>query len=174
MTTERLIQSWILEVKYEFLKMLRMPAYSIFTLLFPLMFYVFFGLVMGPRFSNSKAAPMASYLISTYGTFGVMGVALFGFGVGLSVERGQGWLQLKRASTMPAYSYLTAKAVVCMFYSTGRRAVLARHIVRRCPHGANAMAPGRLGPSGRRTTILSGGFGHRVSDQRERRARGRQ
>ena len=35
----------ILEIKYEFLKMLRMPQYALPTLLFPIIFYVFFALV---------------------------------------------------------------------------------------------------------------------------------
>ena len=36
-----------LEAKYELLKALRMPAYAIPTVLFPLLFYVFFGLAFG-------------------------------------------------------------------------------------------------------------------------------
>ena len=37
------------EAKYEFLKCLRLPMYSVSTLVFPLMFYVLFGLVMGKQ-----------------------------------------------------------------------------------------------------------------------------
>ena len=37
------------EAKYEFLKNLRNPMYSVSTVLFPLMFYVLFGLVMGKQ-----------------------------------------------------------------------------------------------------------------------------
>jgi ABC-2 type transport system permease protein len=110
------MKSWTLEVRYEFLKMMRTPAYVIFTLLFPLMFYVFFGLIIGRRTSGSGPS-MAAYLVGTYGAFGVIGVSLFGFGVGMAVERGLGWLQLKHASPMRPFAYLAAKAVVAMVFS---------------------------------------------------------
>jgi len=38
---------YALEAKYEFLKVLRMPAYAIPTIAFPMLFYVFFGLAFG-------------------------------------------------------------------------------------------------------------------------------
>ncbi|MGZ5431978.1 MAG: hypothetical protein ACXWH7_03555 [Thermoanaerobaculia bacterium] len=34
---------YLLEIKYEFLKALRLPAYSLPALLFPVFFYLFFG-----------------------------------------------------------------------------------------------------------------------------------
>ena len=36
-----------LEARTEFLKLARMRSYSVSTILFPLMFYCFFGLAMG-------------------------------------------------------------------------------------------------------------------------------
>jgi ABC-2 type transport system permease protein len=102
---------YLLEAKMEFLKSLRMKAYSLSTVLFPAMFYIFFGLSMG-RQQSPDAVPMARYLLATYGAFGVMGASLFAFGVGIAVERGLGWLQVKRASPMPPAAYFLAKAVV--------------------------------------------------------------
>lgn len=103
------------EAKYELIKALRMPAYSLPTILFPVMFYVLFGLSF---LKNQPAGgvSMAAYLLATYGSFGVMGAALFGFGVGVAVERGQGWMLLKRASPMPPAAYFTSKIVMsCLF-----------------------------------------------------------
>ncbi len=99
------------EAKYEFLKALRMPAYSLPTILFPVMFYCLFGLSF---LKNQPAGgvSMAAYLLATYGAFGVIGAALFGFGVGVAMERGQGWMILKRASPMPPSAYFTAKIVM--------------------------------------------------------------
>ena len=37
---------YVKETKYEFLKYLRLPIYALSTVLFPVMFYVLFGLVM--------------------------------------------------------------------------------------------------------------------------------
>ncbi len=52
----------------------------------------------------------------TYGTFGVVGAALFGFGVTVAVERGQGWMRLKRASPMPPLAYFVAKIFMSMLF----------------------------------------------------------
>jgi ABC-2 type transport system permease protein len=105
-----------LEIRNEFLKRLRMKQYTTYTILFPLMFYCFFGLAMGSQ-QHGGAMPMARYLLATYGAFAVMGVALFAFGVGVAVERGMGWLEVKRASPMPAAAYFLAKAVVSIAFA---------------------------------------------------------
>ena len=104
------------EAKYEFLKNLRFPMYSVSTLVFPLMFYVLFGLVMGKQTIGSISTTV--YLIPAYGTFGVMGASLFGTAAGLASERGLGWLQVKRASPMPIFAYFLAKVVMSLIFST--------------------------------------------------------
>ena len=55
---------------------------------------------------------MARYLIATYGAFAIMGSTLYAFGVGIAVERGLGWLEVKRASPMPLGAYFFAKGAV--------------------------------------------------------------
>ena len=112
-----MLRIYLAEAKFEFLKYLRMPIYVISTLAFPLMFYVFFGLTMGQKASGG-APPMARYLLATYGAFGVIGISLFGFGAGIAVERGLGWLQVKRASPMPPAAYFFAKTASCLLFST--------------------------------------------------------
>jgi len=104
------------EAKYEFLKTLRQPAYVIPTLTFPLIFYVMFGIVFGGR-QAFGTINMGTYLLATYATFGVMGASLFGFAVGVAMERGYGWLQVKRASPMPPLAYLIAKTVMSTIFS---------------------------------------------------------
>ncbi len=100
---------YIAEAKYELIKQLRIPAFMIPTIGFPIMFYVLFGLVMQSGNRNSTEA--ATYMLATYGAFGVIGISLFALGVGVAVERGQGWLAVKRASPMPISAYFTAKYV---------------------------------------------------------------
>jgi ABC-2 type transport system permease protein len=104
------------ESKYEFLKCLRFPMYSVSTLVFPLMFYLLFGLVMGKQMIGGITTSV--YLIPAYGTFGVMGASLFGTAAGLASERGLGWLQIKRASPMPPFAYFLAKLIMSMMFST--------------------------------------------------------
>jgi ABC-2 type transport system permease protein len=104
------------EAKYEFLKLLRFPMFSVSTLVFPLMFYVLFGLVMGKQMIGHVATTV--YLIPAYGTFGVMGASLFGTAAGLASERGLGWLDVKRASPMPMTAYFLAKFAMGLIFST--------------------------------------------------------
>jgi ABC-2 type transport system permease protein len=112
-----LLRVHLLELKCEFLKMFRMPAYVIPTLAFPLMFYLFFGVAFGAK-SGVGATNIASYLIATYGAFGVIGASLFGFGVSVAVERGQGWLQVKRATPMPLSAWFAAKIGMALLFSS--------------------------------------------------------
>jgi ABC-2 type transport system permease protein len=104
------------EAKYEFLKLLRIPMYSASVLLFPLMFYVLFGLAFGKQ--QIDGVRQSAYLLATYGTFGVMGASLFGTGASMAAERGLGWMQVKRASPMPPFAYFAAKIAVSVVFST--------------------------------------------------------
>lgn len=106
----------LLESGFEFLRVLRAPAFAIPTLLFPAMFYVFFGIVF--RQPGAGGAVMPTYLLATYGAFGVISPALFGFGILLSTERGLGWLSLKRATPMPPVAYLAAKLAMCLVFAS--------------------------------------------------------
>jgi ABC-2 type transport system permease protein len=108
-----------MEIKTELLKLGRMRRYVFFTVLFPVMFYCFFGLAMNqnvPAGAMGGMPPMARYLLATYGAFGMIGATLYAFGVGIAVERGLGWRQLKIASPMPPAAYLVAKAVGSLFF----------------------------------------------------------
>lgn len=110
------MRTYLLEIKYEFLKALRMPGYSLPTLIFPVFFYLFFGVMFGAK--QTGAVTMAAYLIATYGVFGVIGAALFGFGVSVAVERGQGWLEVKRTTPMPMAAYFVSKLAMSMIFSS--------------------------------------------------------
>jgi ABC-2 type transport system permease protein len=105
------------EAKYEFLKNLRLRMYTASVLSFPIMFYVLFGLVLNSH-EAIGATRVPTYLIATYGTFGVMGASLFGTAAGLASDRGLGWLQVKRASPMPPFAYFVAKVLTSMIFST--------------------------------------------------------
>ena len=111
----RTLAVYVKEAKYELLKKTRIPVYAISTVAFPLMFYVLFGIVLGNAHDRKDNA---TYMLATMGCFGVMAVALFGFGVSLAMERGQGWLQVKRASPMPVSAYLLAKLFAAVVFST--------------------------------------------------------
>ena len=106
---------YLTEARHEFLKLIRIPIFAVSTIALPLMFYVLFGLA----FDGDEAGGVgrSTYMMATYGTFGVIGAALFGFGVSVAVERGQGWMRLKRVSPMPPQAYFVAKLVMSMTVS---------------------------------------------------------
>ena len=106
-------RAYLLEARYEFLRLLRTPSFSLPCLLFPPVFYLLFGVLLG-----GKGGPVAAqYLLAGYGVFGVIGVALFGFGVTVALDREQGLLTLKRAQPMPPGAYLVAKMAMALLFA---------------------------------------------------------
>jgi ABC-2 type transport system permease protein len=105
------LRAYALESKYEFLRLLRTPSFAVPTLMFPPLFYLLFGVML--NHGNSEAA---HYLFATYSVFGVMAPSLFGFGVGVAIERERGWLALKRVAPMPPGAYLLAKMAMAMLF----------------------------------------------------------
>lgn len=101
-----------LETKFEWLKTIRNPAFALPVVLFPVLFYLFFGVLF-----NHDNVEGSIYLLCTYGVFGIMGPALFSFGAGLATERGQGWLNIKEASPMPPSAQIFARIAVSIFFS---------------------------------------------------------
>jgi ABC-2 type transport system permease protein len=107
---------FLLEAYYELVKLRRLPAFAIPTIAFPVMFYLLFGIAMsGSRITGGRR--VSDYLLATYGAFGVIGAGLFAFGVGVAVERGQGWLLAKRASPMSPGVYLAGKVAASMAFA---------------------------------------------------------
>jgi len=102
------------ETKFEFLKLLRIPMYSVATLAFPLMFFLLFGSFYGD--AQTQGVTVARYMVATFGAAGVLSAALFAFGVGVASERGQGWMRLKRVSPMPPAAYFLAKIGMALLF----------------------------------------------------------
>ena len=105
-------RSYLLEAKCEFLRMLREPALGVPVIAFPAMFYLLFGVVL-----NKGSAGAAQYLLATYGAFGVIGAAMFGFGVTIATDREHGYLRLKRTLAVPAGALLLAKMAMAALFA---------------------------------------------------------
>ncbi|MCB1633857.1 MAG: ABC transporter permease [Xanthomonadales bacterium] len=97
----------------ELKKTFRQPGFVIPSLCFPLGFYALFGLLMPHRGSFDGT----TWFFATYGTFGVIGPALFGFGAALASEREAGWLDLKRVSPLPTGALLLARIGMSLVFA---------------------------------------------------------
>jgi len=107
------LPSYLLEAKFEFLRLLRTPAFSVPAVLFTPLFYLLFGVML----SRGQGGEAARYLLWTYAVFGVAGNGLFAFGVTVALEREQGFLRYKRALPMPPGAYIFAKMAMAMMFA---------------------------------------------------------
>jgi ABC-2 type transport system permease protein len=105
-----LVRIFLLESRAECLRLLRMPAFAVPVLVFPLMFYALFGILLGARAGPAAARP----LLAAFTAFGIMAPGLFGLGVTLAMDRERGFTELKRALPLPPGIYLGAKVITAM------------------------------------------------------------
>lgn len=109
MTFRKKLRAYCIETKFEFLRMLRTPAFSVPMLILPIMLYVLFAaMIFGEH--TAKDPQLALYMFASYVVFAATTPGMFGFGNGLAIERQSGMLRLKRALPMPFAGNLIAKA----------------------------------------------------------------
>jgi ABC-2 type transport system permease protein len=96
----RLVQAY---VRAEVLELLRYPSFSVPTLLFPALLFLFFGV--------PSEADDAAILMASYAAFGVLAVALFQFGVGIATERTSPWQVYLRTLPVSARVRFSARLV---------------------------------------------------------------
>lgn len=114
----RIVRAYFTAARYELVQTLRAPAFAFPFLVMPAALYLLFGVVMASNSPDMAANPqIATYLISGFMAFGVMGPGIFGFGVGIAMERDQGLLKLKRAQPLPTGAHLFAKMAMSMAFA---------------------------------------------------------
>ena len=109
------LRSYLLEARCEFLRLARTPSFAVPTLVFPPMFYLLFGVLLNG--GHGRGPHAATWLLATYGVFGVMAPGLFGFGVSVALDRERGFLALKRALPVPTGALLLAKMAMAMVFA---------------------------------------------------------
>ena len=114
--TTHTLRLYLREIRFELLRASRNRPFTLSILGFPIMFYLLFG-VMDKAGTLRGGLSVAKYMLASYAAFGMVGAALFGVGVGLALERTSGWLELKRASPMPPFAYLTARCAIAVAFS---------------------------------------------------------
>jgi len=102
------------QTKVEFLRLVRIPSFAIATLVFPIMFYAFFGLANGHQAYMNTTVGL--YLLASFSAYSVVSIALFSFGVSVAAERGSGATRLMRAAPMRPLAYFIAKFVASIAF----------------------------------------------------------
>jgi ABC-2 type transport system permease protein len=94
----------------------RLPAFSATSLALPVVLFSFFGLPFAGR-SGPRGVDVGVFLLASFGAYAVGQVMVFGFGIGVAVERGQKVDLLMRATPLPPGVYLIAKVAVGMLFA---------------------------------------------------------
>jgi ABC-2 type transport system permease protein len=111
------------QTRAEFLRYLRSPFLSIFTIALPVVLYLFVGL--GPAGAATIAGiPGHVYLLAGLASYSVANVMLSTFGISLTVDRSRGMDILMRATPLRPAIYLLARAIVALAFGVAALAVI--------------------------------------------------
>jgi ABC-2 type transport system permease protein len=138
MPFSRVIAAYLSDAKYESLRLLRTPAFSVPILAMPILFYTFFGVILN---GGHHVPGLADQMFVGWTVYGVMGPGLFGFGILVAVERNQGLLTFKRALPMPTGSYLASKLMMAYVFAI---VVMAMLVTAGLTEGHVTLAPNQL------------------------------
>jgi ABC-2 type transport system permease protein len=115
MSTGRLLHAYVTEAKYECLRLLRSPGFSVPFLGLPVLLYLLFGVLLyGDALRHDPKGGL--FIFMGFATFGVMGPGMFGFGISVATEREKGLFTLKRALPMPPGASLLAKLAMSLLF----------------------------------------------------------
>ena len=89
--------------------LLRLPAYWVPALLFPVMLYAMFG--------SREAGIAADYAMASFVIYGVIGVALYQFGVAIAQERETHWDRYRRTLPRAVGPRLTAQLAAAVIFA---------------------------------------------------------
>jgi len=126
MTTAPLLPMLWKQAWAEFLKLFRVPAFSVTSIVLPSMFYAFIGLGQAkqPLFGGAHVT-FGDYFLASMALYGVANVMVLGFGISLANERGQKQDLLMQSTPLPAAVYFVAKAASALVLALIALAVLS-------------------------------------------------
>jgi len=107
--------AYLTEIRFEFTRMLRNPAFAIPVVLVPLALYLLFAVVIFGE-AVTKDPNTGIFFFSAFSVMAVTMPALFGISASLAMEREMGLMKLKRAQPAPPGSWLVAKITVGIFF----------------------------------------------------------
>ena len=118
MTLARVFGAYAAEARFETKRHLKSPAFALPFLIIPVALYMFFTNLGGdPSQAPKPELQMPIRMFTGFSIMGVMGPALFAFGMAVAVDRDFGLLRLKRALPMPPMAYMLGKMVMSALFS---------------------------------------------------------
>lgn len=106
------------EVRDELYTLIREPAAMFFTVAMPVGFFALFAGLFGQQ-PASPGISVATFMLASFGVFGVVGVTLMSPGIGVAEDREHGWLRVKRVSPVPLPTTLLAKVIAALPIAVG-------------------------------------------------------
>ncbi len=91
--------------------LLRLPAYWVPTLLFPVMLYIMFG--------SGDRGIASDYRMASFVVYGVIGVAFFQFGISIAQERESHWERYRRTLPAAVGPRILAQLVSALVFALG-------------------------------------------------------
>jgi ABC-2 type transport system permease protein len=101
------------QLQAELLRLWRTPSFLVPTLVLPLVLYSLLG-GLGKGNTLEEGVSRQVYALASVGTYCIISVMLYSFGVNIANERGQRVNVLMRATPLPASVYLLAKVVTAL------------------------------------------------------------
>jgi len=111
------------QTRAEFLKLWRVPAFSLTSLLLPIMFYAFIGIGQSSR-QISPGVTFGAYFLASMAVYSVANVMIFSFGISVATERGMKMDVLMRATPIPPWVYLLSKCITAVVFAAMTLVVL--------------------------------------------------
>jgi ABC-2 type transport system permease protein len=104
------------QTRAEFLKLWRVPAFSLTSLFLPVMFYAFIGIGQSKQLIN-PGVTFGAYFLASMSVYAVANVMIFSFGISVATERGMKMDVLMRATPMPPLVYLLSKCITALVFA---------------------------------------------------------
>ena len=96
---------------YQLLETLRQPMYVLTTLVFPAMFFSFFGV------PNAKDHTSAVFLMGSFSCFAILGVVFFQFAVGLAQDNATPWMDYLKIIPSPSILFFIPRVINSLILS---------------------------------------------------------
>ena len=111
-----LLRMLVAQTRSEMRMRWRTPAFSLTNLVLPVLFFTFFGLPFA-RQTLPNGTSMGAYLLASFAAYAVGSVMVFGFGIGVAIERGMKVDLLMRATPLPPAVAILAKVLNALAFS---------------------------------------------------------